>query len=133
MSKNMEIALFVIRITLGIVFFAHGLQKVQGVEGIVGFFGSLGLPGFMAYAVAGIELIGGLILILGLGTRVVSGLFILIMLGAIFKVKLSAGFLGGYELDFALLGMALALAISGNKLWSLDQYIRRQEIQVETK
>lgn len=128
MSRNTEIALLVIRVTLGVVFFAHGLQKVQGIEGIVGFFGKLGLPGFMAYAVAGIELLGGIALILGLGTRIVSGLFIMIMLGAIFKAKLSAGFLGGYELDFTLLGMSIGLLISGNKIWSLDHvFFHRQQ------
>lgn len=105
------------------MFFAHGLQKVQGIEGIVGFFGKIGLPSFMAYVVAGTELIGGIALLLGLGTRLVSGLFIFIMLGVIFKAKLSAGFLGGYELDFTLLGMSIGLLISGNKLWTLENVL----------
>lgn len=127
MSKNTEIALFVMRLALGIVFFAHGLQKVQGIDGIVGFFGKMGLPGAMAYLVAGIELIGGICLVLGLGTRIISGLFIFIMLGAIFKVKLSAGFLGGYELDFVLLCMSIGLLISGNKLWSLEHILFQRQ------
>ncbi|GAA0370818.1 hypothetical protein GCM10008968_28310 [Bacillus horti] len=64
----------------------------------------MGIPRFMAYVVAVIELIGGLALVLGLGTRIVSALFAIIMLGAIFIVKIPAGFLGdgqsaGYELD----------------------------------
>ena len=127
MSRNAEIALFVMRVALGIVFFAHGLQKVQGIDGVVESFGKMGFPGGMAYLVTGIEFLGGICLVLGLGTRIASGLIIFVMLGAIFKVKLSAGFLGGYELDFVLLCMSIGLLISGNKMWSLEQLLLQRQ------
>lgn len=62
----------------------------------------------MAYVISLIELIGGIALILGVGTRIITVLFAVIMLGAIAKVKFSAGLLGngqmaGYELELALL------------------------------
>jgi putative oxidoreductase len=58
------------------------------------FFDSLGLLGFLAYVVAVIEAAGGIAIILGMGTRIVSGLFALVMAGALVKVKFAAGFMG---------------------------------------
>lgn len=131
MNKT-AIGTLILRIVLGVTFFVHGLVKFQdGIGGTVGWFSSIGLPGFLAYAVAIIELIGGIMLILGLFSRVVSGLLAVIMAGAILTVKLPAGFLGndqtaGYELDLALLAMALFIALSGSKTASLDQIISKE-------
>lgn len=128
MNKNDAAHLF-LRVILGLTFFIHGVSKFQGgIGNTAGFFDSLGIPGFMAYIVAGIELIGGLAVILGLGTRIVSILFAVIMAGAIFTAKLSAGFLGngqaaGYELDLALLAMSVYLACANRTVLSMDNVI----------
>ncbi|WP_404331887.1 DoxX family protein [Mesobacillus maritimus] len=128
-----EIGAFILRITLGVIFFIHGLVKFQdGIENTVGWFTSIGLPGFLAYAVAGIELVGGLALIIGIGTRIVSALIAIIMIGATLKVKLSLGLLGngqmaGYELDLAFLAMAIYLAINGSKMLSAGQLIFKKD------
>ncbi|MFP3123480.1 DoxX family protein [Ectobacillus funiculus] len=132
LGKN-EIGALILRVTLGILFFIHGLVKFQGgIENIVGWFESIGLPGFMAYGVALVELIGGIALIIGLGTRLVSALFALIMIGATLKVKLSVGLLGngqmaGYELDLAFLAMAVYLVINGSKALSVSQLIFQKD------
>jgi putative oxidoreductase len=111
----------IVRLVLGVIFFAHGLQKFQGgLDKTEGFFESVGIPGFLAYVVAFLEVIGGICLVLGLGTRIIAGAFVVIMLGAIFTVKLKGGFLGGYELDVALMAMGLHLLISGSPTLSLD-------------
>lgn len=121
MKKQVEIGALLLRVALGLLFFVHGLDKFQrGIGNTAGWFQSIGLPGFAAYLVAFIELVGGIALILGLGTRIVSGLFVFIMLGAIIKVKFAAGFLGGFELDLALMVMALYLAINGSMMLSVD-------------
>jgi putative oxidoreductase len=128
-----EIGALILRVTLGVIFFIHGYVKFQdGIENTVGWFTSIGLPGFLAYAVAGIELVGGLALILGLGTRIVSALIAIIMIGATLKVKLSLGLLGngqmaGYELDLAFLAMAIYLAINGSKLLSVGQILYQKD------
>ncbi|MEH7331760.1 DoxX family protein [Neobacillus drentensis] len=130
--KN-EVGALILRVTLGAIFLIHGIVKFQGgIENIVGWFSSIGLPGFMAYAVALIEIIGGIALIIGLGTRIVSALFSLLMIGAILKVKLSVGLLGngqmaGYELDLGFLAMAVFLVISGSKLISIDQLFSKKD------
>ncbi|GAE37177.1 DoxX family protein [Halalkalibacter akibai] len=127
-NKN-EIGPFLLRLVLGIVFLAHGAAKFQGgIENIAGWFDSIGLPGALAYVVAIIELVGGIALILGLGTRIVSALIGLIMVGAIFTVKLAAGFLDGYAYDLVLLVMAVYLVLNGSKMLSLDQlFFKGQE------
>lgn len=124
MNRN-DAGAVVLRVILGLTFFIHGLAKFQGgIGNTVGYFESLGILGFLAYIVAVIELIGGIMLILGIGTRIISGLFVVVMLGAIFSAKLSAGFLGdgqmpGYELELALLAMAIFLAIANSTSFSL--------------
>jgi uncharacterized membrane protein YphA (DoxX/SURF4 family) len=118
---------------LGIIFLIHGVAKFQGgIENIAGWFSSIGLPGFLAYITAGIEVIGGIALIIGLGTRIVSALFVLLMIGAIIKVKLAAGFLGngkmaGYELELIYLVTSLFLVINGSNLFSIGKLFVKNE------
>ncbi|MFJ5769443.1 DoxX family protein [Psychrobacillus sp. NPDC093180] len=124
---KLGIGTLLLRLVLGISFFIHGLVKFQGgIENTVGWFESIGILGFFAYAVATLELVGGIALILGIGTRVVSAFFVVLMVGAIIKVKFAIGFLGtpemaGYELDLAFLVIALFLVLNGSKFLSIDE------------
>ncbi len=138
MENKFELGQLIIRVVLGITFFIHGLDKFQGgVENTAGWFESIGIPGVVAYGVAIIELVGGLMLVLGLFSRIVSILFAVVMVGAIVKVKLAIGFLGngqmaGYELDLAFLAMAVMLAITGSKAFALDQLIGKGKVNKTT-
>ncbi|MEH7377692.1 DoxX family protein [Neobacillus drentensis] len=138
MLNKFEASTLILRVMLGITFFVHGLVKFQGgIENIVGWFDSIGLPGALAYGVASVEMIGGAALVLGLGSRIVSAILALLMIGATIKVKLAIGFLGngqmaGYELDLALLAMAVFIAINGSKTFALDQLIIKSQKE-ETK
>jgi uncharacterized membrane protein YphA (DoxX/SURF4 family) len=124
MTKNTEIGALILRVSLGVIFFMHGLMKFQGgLSDTAGFFDNIGVPGFLAYPVAVIEAAGGILLILGLGTRVIAALFGMIMLGAIFTAKLGSEFIGGFELDVALLAMSIFLILSGSKFLALDPVI----------
>jgi putative oxidoreductase len=129
MINKHEAAATLLRVVLGVTFLIHGAAKFQGgIENTVGFFESLGLPGFTAYVVALIELVGGLAMVLGVGTRIISVLFAIVLAVAIVKVKLAGGFLGngqmaGYELDFALLAVSIFLAITNKSLFALDNVI----------
>jgi putative oxidoreductase len=106
------------------MFLAHGLQKAFGLfggSGIGGFSKMLSSLGFspltpFAYLVVYIELIGGLLLILGLFMRIASFLLIIVMLVAIFKVHFTNGFFmmsGGYEYNFIIICSCISLLISG--------------------
>lgn len=133
MARSNELGAFILRVFLGITFFVHGLTKFQGgIQNTAGFFESLGLPGFTAYVVAIIELVGGLAMILGVGTRVVAILFAVILAVATVKVKVAAGFLGngqmaGYELDLALMVIAIYLAVAKKSLAALDNILFRSD------
>lgn len=130
MEQKYEVSLLIIRVVLGVTFLLHGVAKFQmGLGNVAGWFESIGIMGFLGYVVAFIELLGGIALIVGIGTRITSALIGLIMLGAIFTVKLPVGFMGaetaGYELDIVLLSMAAVLVISGSQLLALDKKLFR--------
>jgi putative oxidoreductase len=124
--KKSEVGTLILRLFLGVSFFIHGVSKFQnGIENTIGWFDSLGIPGFMGYIVAIIELVGGLLLTIGFGTRYIAALFVFIMIGAIWKVKLAAGFMGngqgaGFELDLAFAVMAVFLFLNSNSALALD-------------
>lgn len=111
-----DLGLFVMRLVLGVIFVAHGWSKLQNMDGTIQFFSSLGLGAFFAYAVALIEFLGGLSMILGVGTALFGVLIAIVMIGAIVFVKGKTGGLtgpGGFELDLGLLAMSLGIAMSG--------------------
>lgn len=125
-----------LRLAVGIIFAAHGWQKFSGgLDGVAQFFGGVGipLPEVSAFIVAFVELIGGIGLILGFFTRYWALLLSIIMIVAIFTVKLPNGLLGaqgrpGYELDLALLVGCLALLLMGPGPISLERAIFNREL-----
>lgn len=128
MNVNSQVAALLIRLVVGLIFLIHGIAKFQGgIENTVGFFDKVGIPGFMAYLVAIIEVVGGIALLIGLGTRIFAGAFVLIMMVAIATVKIGKGFTGGYEFELALLSMALFLVIGGSSFLSLDRVLFRKK------
>ena len=74
------------------------------------------------------EVIGGLDILLGILTRIASVLLIIEMLGAILTVKLSKGFIGGYEFELLLIAIFLSLVIMGPGKISIENAILRREI-----
>jgi putative oxidoreductase len=117
----------ILRVAVGFVFLMHGWQKMFafGFDGVAGFFGSVGipLPMIAAVVVTLLELVGGLALILGLGTRIVAALLAVTMVVALFAVHLANGFFvdaGGYELVLTLAAASLFFALSGPGRLSLD-------------
>ncbi len=126
MKNKQDIGALLLRVILGVIFIGHGAEKFQGgIGNIAGWFESIGLPGFLAYIVASIELAGGIAMLLGLASRIVGGLFVLVLLGAIVKVQFAAGFIGGYAYDLALVAMSAYFLLNGSKRISLDYYITK--------
>lgn len=107
---------------------AHGYPKLIDVEGTQGFFGNIGLPPEMALLIGLLEFIGGLVLVLGILTRISSILLIGDMVGAILLVKMQRGFVGGAELDLLLLAGCAALLIAGPGRISIEWDVIKREI-----
>lgn len=125
-----------LRIPVGIIFAAHGAQKLfgwfggYGLEGTGQWMASIGLnPGYPIALLAGsAELLGGLALILGLLVRPAATVLAFTMIVAIFAVHIGNGLFmsnNGYEFGLALLAASVALAISGAGRGSLDALLSR--------
>jgi putative oxidoreductase len=131
--RQLSIGLTVLRVLTGIIFAAHGGQKlfVYGFDGVAGAFGQMGLPmaGVLGPLVALIEFFGGLALVLGAVTRLASLGLAAVMIGAILMVHLPNGFFSpnGFEFPLALLGSALALAATGAGSYSVDGLIASRQ------
>ena len=126
-SPAASLGLLVLRVVVGAVFAAHGAQKIfeYTLPGTIGSFAGMGipLPEIAAPFVAFVELIGGILLALGLFTRPVGILLAIDMLVALVAVHLPAGLWvgeGGYEFVAVLGVAALALAFTGAGRFSLD-------------
>lgn len=122
-----DLGLLLARIVLGVVFAAHGWQKIDqmGMAGVTGFFRSLGVPApeLAAPFVAWLELIGGILLILGALTPLIGVLLMIDMLVAALLAHVSNGLFvdaGGWELVGALGAGSLILALVGAGRLSLD-------------
>ncbi|QNE16208.1 DoxX family protein [Pseudarthrobacter sp. NBSH8] len=129
-SRLITTAITVLRVILGFLFAAHGWQKFNEwtIAGTQAAFSQMGVPAanISAPLVAGLELAGGVALILGVLTRVVAALLALNMIGALFLVHAPAGVFadkGGYELVLLLGAAALALALTGAGRVSVDRVL----------
>jgi putative oxidoreductase len=127
--------LTLLRIVIGIVFFAHGYMKVfkMGIGGTTGFFTHLGipLPTLMASLVSLAETVGALALILGIFTPYVGAALAIDMLGAIYFAKgITSGLLApkGYELELTLFAAAVAVALTGPGALALGNLIGRRRL-----
>src|ERR1700730_6879911 len=126
-GKFQSLGLAVLRIVVGIVFLAHGYQKIfkYGFHGVSGMFGHLGipLPAVSAVVVILVEFVGGILLITGLATRLPGALLAIDMLVAIFAVHLKNGFFNpmGVEFPLTLLAACICLALSGGGAASLKR------------
>jgi putative oxidoreductase len=126
-----------LRITLGVIFLAHGGQKLFGWFGgkgllvTAGYFeGKLGLsPGLLWALLAGLGELGGAVLVLsGLLTRLGALSIAVVMTVAITKVHWGTFFMPtGMEYAFALLGAAVALLIAGGGKFSLDAWLQQTD------
>ena len=126
-----DVGLLVLRLVLGVIFAAHGAQKLfgsfngPGLKGTAGFHEQLGIkPPYLMAALAGLaEFVGGILVAVGFLTPLAALALVVTMVVAALTVHLRNGFFaqsGGYEFNLALAGMALTLLLTGAGALSLD-------------
>ncbi len=125
-----------LRLTLGVVMFPHGAQKLLGWYGGFGFSGTMGffteqmhIPSVLAFLVILAESFGSLGLIVGFLTRVAAAGMVAVMVGAIAMVHWPHGFFmnwfgkqqgEGFEYHVLVIGIGLTLLLIGGGKWSVD-------------
>lgn len=127
-----EISLLIVRVVVGVIFAAHGAQKMFGVWGGPGLAAMGEMMGVLGYLVSIGEFFGGLGLIFGFLSRFSAASLVVIMLGAIAMVHGSNGFFlgkgpestmaeSGFEYNLALIGLLLPTLIAGPGTWTVGR------------
>ena len=128
-ATSRDATLMLMRLVLGIVFFAHGSQKAPGWFGGYGFHATMHMfttmmhiPTVFAFLAIGAEFVGGICLLLGFCSRIAAFGIAIVMLVAIFKVHLPHGFFApmGMEYPFVLLALAVLILVKGGGALSID-------------
>ena len=138
-ATDSDIATTIVRLVLGVIFFAHGAQKMLGLFGGYGFTGTMGfftgmlhIPALFAFLAIAAEFFGGLGLIVGLLTRVASFGILCNMIVAIAMVHGQFGFFmnwtgaqkgEGYEYHLLVLATTAFLMIRGAGAASIDRLL----------
>lgn len=125
-------ALLILRLILGVIFVAHGWDKifVTGVDKTTGHFVAAGIPQaeMTVWLVAIVELVGGALLILGLLAPAVAAVLVIEMLGALWSVHSGNGLFmrdNGAELVLSLIGGLIMVVAFGSGRASLDRVFTR--------
>tara|TARA_Y100000758_G_scaffold194887_1_gene138922 strand:- start:413 stop:826 length:414 start_codon:yes stop_codon:yes gene_type:complete len=114
-----------LRAAVGVIFIVHGSGKFN--PGFLGFMEMLGLPPEMQIPIALAETVPGILLLIGVFTRLSASLLSIVMLGAIFYVKQAGSLTGerGFELDLILLAACLVVMIAGPGRISISHVIKK--------
>ncbi len=114
-----------LRSAIGVIFIVHGIGKFD--SGFADFLPMMGLPVEMQIPIALAELIPGILLVIGVLSRLSASLLCIIMLGAIFHVKGAQSLTGemGVELDLILLASSIVIMIAGPGRISLAHIIKK--------
>ena len=130
LDRLQPIALLIMRISAGVIMTAHGYQKVfGGLHHHAGFVASLGMPAWLGYISAFTEFLGGLLILVGLFTRVAASAVCINLVVAIWKVHWHNGLMGsmgrpGYEFPLAVASMVFALIFLGAGPIAMDHILR---------
>ena len=124
--KLHDIANMGMRAAIGVIFIVHGFGKF-GNPGFGGWISSMGIPAEMQIPIALAEFVPGILLLIGVLTRISGALLSIVMLGAIFLVKGASSLDGdkGYEFDLILLAASLIVIVAGPGRVSASHVIKK--------
>jgi putative oxidoreductase len=135
---------FILRVIIGLVMLPHGAQKLFGWFGGYGFSGTMqfftetkGLPWIVGFAVIMIEFFGSILLLLGLGSRILAVFFIILAAGIALSSHIQNGFFTnlygnqageGFEFFILLAGLNIALLLNGSGKLSIDSRVNKRQV-----
>jgi len=127
-ERSKEYGIALLRISLGVMFIAHSVVLKHftfTLPGTAGYFESIGLPGFLAYVVFGMEAVGGILLVLGVRTREVAAALIPVLVGALW-VHAGNGWVfsnasGGWEYPLYLIVLSGAQVLLGEGAFAMSR------------
>jgi putative oxidoreductase len=139
-NRTAPYAALVLRVTLGVMYIAHSLVLkyfVYSLPGTAQFFASIGLPPALAYLTFWAELVGGVLLVAGIGTRWVAIGLIPILAGATW-VHAGNGWVfsaanGGWEYPVFLIAASVVLALLGDGRYALGSRPTAPNLRVSTQ
>jgi len=142
LATDNDVTLLIVRVVLGSVMLAHGLQKTFGWFGGFGwtntinyFTGTVGLPSILAAIIILIESVGAILLIAGVGARINALLLVIVIVGAFFVAHLPNGFYmnwfgnhkgEGFEFDILFWAIGILIVVKGAGRWSVDKWLERR-------
>lgn len=133
--KHRDYAALFLRIAIGVVFMYHGYDKlfVTTPANFAGFLAGFGVPATLtvAWAVAIVEFVGGLLILIGLFTRYVALLLAIEMIFAFFLIHMRNGFLvsnNGFEFVLVLFLSCVALLFSGSRSISVEKNLLDRDL-----
>ena len=126
-GSSVDLPSLILRLAIGTLFIIHGYPKLTAAQRAQGgaWMKSMGMPAAMVPFAGVVEFFGGLALILGILTPIVAALSALWMLSTTWLVttKAKKKYVGGYEIDITLFLAALALALLGSGIYSIDHLL----------
>ena len=125
-NKLFDIAFMGVRTVIGVIFISHGVGKFN--PGFLGFLTEqVGLPAELQIPIALAETVGGIVLIIGVLSRISASILAIDMLGAIFLVRGASNLTGqgGYELDLILLSGVLLIIVAGPGRVSVSHIVKK--------
>jgi putative oxidoreductase len=126
-GSSVDLPSLILRLAIGTLFIIHGYPKLTAAQRTQGgaWMKSMGMPAAMVPFGGVVEFFGGLALILGILTPIVAALAALWMLSTTWLVttKAKKKYVGGYEIDITLFLAALALALLGSGIYSIDHLL----------
>jgi len=130
LDRLQPLALFVMRLALGVIMVVHGYHKVfGGLHHFAQMVASMGVPAWLGYVASFTEFLGGVLILAGFFTRPAAFAVCIDMAVAIWKVHSHNGLLGspdrpGYEFPLAVAALAFALIFFGGGPIALDHVLR---------
>jgi len=129
-ERNVAYATALLRVSLGVMFVAHSVvlkYLTFTLAGTAGYFESIGLPGALAYLVFWMEAIGGVLLILGIGTRWAAAALLPVLAGALWVHAgngwVFSGANGGWEYPLYLVVLSVAQILLGDGAFAVGERI----------